>query len=1352
MTTRAAFTFLRTLLVAFLLAALYCGSFAAAQSTDDLPWSDDSRPVDVARPATQGEASPAPAAAPAATADTPFMPLDMLVGRWSAGEGENAFSFVILARGGQSGGKASLEAHTDRRVWKGHYNDNPDGVLVAEFFYRPRADEMDAAIPEWARSKLDGDVEWQIKLFARGPDHHPHLDMEWHRQQIRWDDAKKTAELVEDEGEPLTFTLSYAPLLQMTQPAPVSIGVFPVRPPEDAYKTAGALSSVLQQQHFVVELSAPFQALEKLGRTISVDFKGETSGKTTSVTLEARVPPGEVGTRVVYVTDKPVNLGDCTGESRYEPATMSLEWFYSLKAEGPCLPFNGTDGEVVRLSVGKSAEYRFQWWKNWMSASLAAQRDEIERRRIAYNAVLSAAGADAATKNAARDKITMIRNYDALMRSDRLLPQHKVAIGDIYLGGDRGLGSYATYSGQTYGYSIPSKGLLSYSKDDFQAVVDHTRDVRWPAFEPGPYVAALTVYSNYVSWLFGYNTDGALLGSQAVAILPPDRKDFAGNDIAPVPDDKVDAALKRDIVWAHPVERLGVSMAIGAISSGRINEISESFFKQGAMLMYDGMADESGAGFVYIFANWLVENAPAIMNGLEEGKWPALDGPRDYRGEPIDGWGIAQSASSFVLNFAAEIGQVTRYFTPKHFWVPDELKSGTTDVFSWRSKIGTPEKAEQLYTVSKRPGAGQSLISKGDALADELPRSIPPELRKDLAVPYTPAALEPERLVSAPPVSASAAKADGPIGAGNAADIPSRNDIVTAPDKVEVAIPLAAAGDARLVYKPVLPGAEKLAADYGAGAKLAGEVGSILPVQQAKYSDGLIAANYVIGRQTGLARNEATGAMLIQDVLQHAAANGKISPEYIFYFGHADPYPDAILNHYLAGHGVQVVDHPGGNRAARLIDAHVATEGGWMVSARLGGGGKPSKTVVIDRIVLDAQGAPETVRVFDPTFGTMVEIDAATFNARLDRGGDNSVFRAMRVKEPDTRPAARAPANGAANDNAPRPDVAPAPAPVPAVTPGLPSAAEFAAAPQAGKVFRYQDASNPSNTLVVPLGEKLGQGSFSQVYRHGDDPNLVVRINNPYGTRVGTQSVTVFDIETAQKMDDLGREGLEAAWGESQNFDMLPVYSVTKMPDGRRVEIVALARGEPAHQVLKRRARAALTADEAATMDNYDSIVAAGRKPDAALTEARKPVLKKLALAEKYTSEEARAIALTLRDLNNKGYVALDMHNHNFNILEVDGRIKIEVLDPGGIVPVKGRDPAAAKRAQGAIVLRSDADIAFYRKHSDLFSWYDERQDIIQKIGDDLDFDAIDIDPDLLPFKPAMGLMNPEIGEIYKTL
>ena len=55
------------------------------------------------------------------------------------------------------------------------------------------------------------------------------------------------------------------------------------------------------------------------------------------------------------------------------------------------------------------------------------------------------------------------------------------------------------------------------------------------------------------------------------------------------------------------------------------------------------------------------------MHGLEDGKWPQLGPAKNHRGQPIDGWGIAQTASMFLLDFAVDIDKVAGGFSTMRF-------------------------------------------------------------------------------------------------------------------------------------------------------------------------------------------------------------------------------------------------------------------------------------------------------------------------------------------------------------------------------------------------------------------------------------------------------------------------------------------------------------------------------------------------------------------------------------------------------------------------------------------------------------------------------------------------------------
>jgi hypothetical protein len=68
------------------------------------------------------------------------------------------------------------------------------------------------------------------------------------------------------------------------------------------------------------------------------------------------------------------------------------------------------------------------------------------------------------------------------------------------------------------------------------------------------------------------------------------------------------------------------------------------------------------------------------------------------------------------------------------------------------------------------------------------------------------------------------------------------------------------------------------------------------------------------------------------------------------------------------------------------------------------------------------------------------------------------------------------------------------------------------------------------------------------------------------------------------------------------------------------------------------------------------------------------------------TTEQAIAYDRAARELNRRGYVLLDGHGGNFSFVPgPDGKLQVAIFDPGGVVPVRGRNPDLARRFQTRI-------------------------------------------------------------------
>lgn len=129
------------------------------------------------------------------------------------------------------------------------------------------------------------------------------------------------------------------------------------------------------------------------------------------------------------------------------------------------------------------------------------------------------------------------------------------------------------------------------------------------------------------------------------------------------------------------------------------------------------------------------------------------------------------------------------------------------------------------------------------------------------------------------------------------------------------------------------------------------------------------------------------------------------------------------------------------------------------------------------------------------------------------------------------------------------------------------------------------------------------------------------------------------------------------------------------------------------------------------------------------------------------TAEEAIAYDKGVRELNGKGLVALDLKYDNFGFEPVrDGadELRLVILDPGGIVPVKGGDPAIARRTQATIDGTDNARGPLGN--------LPKKVRVIRAHGDSLDVNAVGLDdPFDVPFNPA-GVSDYEKGRNLSSM
>lgn len=988
---------------AILAAVLAAVVFHQVQQEDEDPELEAIRQEE----ATLKETAPLPASnepepPPDDTAELPIkLPPERLIGRWVSTDPAKPFTLALLP---QEGKQEGCEGHTTRRVWRGWTENDAANPVALHLFYRPRAAEMNPEIPSWAREQIDDELEWRLDLEPIGEEFSRRLRAIWYRGEVRWQEENRRVSIIGD-GVPLQFELMYEPLLQIRQAGGISLNI-------EGAATMGAetaappLAAMLQDQRFFISAYVPKRLADTIGPQLTVTFNGTESGASETLTLAASTP-GLFGAPVRYTHQFAVSLGHCHEllRPRYKPPALSLRWFLDLEGEGACLDFAGKSGEIVEVSF-RDAAYRFQWFESWVQAALAQQRREIEKQRAIFNAIVISQQAPPAAKEAARIKLRMIQNYDALMLADVLHDLHRVAIGDIYLGGTMGPSAFRVSRDINTSLPVSSLGLLFYTDAEFQRLAYSTGRLT---------VGSSTMWRDALAFYGGEDlgttaAEGIKHLANVVWTLT-----FTGAPDQPRPQEDEVIARRSD-------EAQLIYAAVRAASSRALNDLAQAFFTGATFALYDGIAN----------------SAPFVANAV------VLSMSRDHFGRRVNNteyWLAAIGLGAELILTSAQVYEVvaSSYY---HLGADTRLtyqtlSEGTLSTAPTRRVIGAIE--PRLYTVSRAP-SGELTSARGMVRPSDLPASVPEASVPDLAVRFEPP--------------------DFKIGPASAAP----------PERLAVRLSSASAPAGPLARETRL--VRQATGDYGANHALPTPEPdkAFQPLAQAN-ADGVVAANYVIWRETGMPIGEGAGINAMREYAADAVRRGEMAPQRAIQLGMTERYPDALLDRYLIDHQLEVATlHPGRNRAVTALEVHDALEQGWTVQAAMDFGAGGKRAIIVEHVVMNGP-EPRRVQAFDAKYGVTIDMDAMVFNRLLDRNLDHGNLKAIRVTDPDLVASARLPP--------PAPRAPPAPH------------LDATDAPIAGRVFGFTGQNH--EIIHVKVGEKLGGGVNAQAFRLTDQPGRVLR-------------------------------------------------------------------------------------------------------------------------------------------------------------------------------------------------------------------------------------------------------------------
>ncbi len=245
------------------------------------------------------------------------------------------------------------------------------------------------------------------------------------------------------------------------------------------------------------------------------------------------------------------------------------------------------------------------------------------------------------------------------------------------------------------------------------------------------------------------------------------------------------------------------------------------------------------------------------------------------------------------------------------------------------------------------------------------------------------------------------------------------------------------------------------------------------------------------------------------------------------------------------------------------------------------------------------------------------------------------------------------------------------------------------------------------NQVQLKTGEHLGSGSTSSVYVDKANPQQVIRVTNTMG-----------DVKEAARLDEFGRGVIEKVAKETDSIRIV-----------RQVDRKIVQNQPGSH------------------LNNH--VVEIVEKAENGTAKA--------AIAKqggKLTEKQAQALNKAVKDLNDRGYAWLDAKPDNYGFEKIPGTddIRVVVVDPGGIVPMKS--PGAARKMQHRIQAPDKAFVEGYNsvgnpQFKDLVAG-EEWQNIINIHGKDIDLKTLGVkSAEDVKFNPSGNIGQQRVGQLF---
>ncbi len=371
--------------------------------------------------------------------------LEDALGYWRFDDDQNPFVIVIEDPEFEAY-RYRLEAHTRERVWKGAYEPSEPGEPSRQnparltFRYKPKADEMNPEIPAWARTQLEGELEWVIEINEPRTCGGEHLDLAWYPGEVTWreqTDGAPAKAWISGRGKPRYRTLVperfeppelfAATMVRLRLPGQEERAAMA----SDAAEQAGVdlgnelpLQALFHGQPFFVDVFLPYAVAKEKGEHLIVEIRGLAGSGSASRALRSGAM--RKGYPVKYTHYEPLVIGQ-------GPPFMSQSWLNEVGSMQSRLEFLPANGESVEFVYG-DAKTIVPVFTDVEQFKLSQYLAAIARLRGFFSSLLVLPHVTDKARRSAHWRLLMLRNLEAMLTFEERPAWLKVALAKHYLG------------------------------------------------------------------------------------------------------------------------------------------------------------------------------------------------------------------------------------------------------------------------------------------------------------------------------------------------------------------------------------------------------------------------------------------------------------------------------------------------------------------------------------------------------------------------------------------------------------------------------------------------------------------------------------------------------------------------------------------------------------------------------------------------------------------------------------------------------------------------------------------------------------------------------------------------------